>query len=106
MADLQKIADGTVADAEKELSKLSVAELTELRALEKDGKDRTTLIDAIDSELDGREEEAPARDAAEQAAFNQGRHARKNGIGEAESPHGKGVMRDAWVEGWKFQDSL
>lgn len=103
MADLQKIADGTVADAEKALSGLNAQELRDLRDLEKNGKDRVTLIDAIDAELEGRDE-TETRDAAEVAAYNQGRHARKSGIGEAESPHGKGALRDAWVEGWKFQD--
>ena len=111
MADLQKLADGTVADAEKALPKLKAFELAELRDMEKAGKNRSTLLDAIDAAEAKALEAAPGpeadkRDAAEQAAYNQGRHARKNGIGEAQSPHSKGVMRDAWVEGWQYQDSL
>lgn len=111
MADVKKLADGTVKDAEKALPDLSDAELNELREAEAKGKGRVTLLDAIDSERLSRESEADEpetepRDAAEVKAYEQGRHARKNGIGKAESPHGKGDLRDAWVEGWKFQDSL
>lgn len=65
MADLQKIADGTVAEAEKQLDDLSPDELKELRQIESDGKDRSTLIAAIDERLadDSAEAEGEKLDA-------------------------------------------
>lgn len=63
MADLNEIAGGTVADAEKQLSSLSDQELRDLRDIEKAGKDRSTLIEAIDAELDGRGDKLTGREA-------------------------------------------
>ena len=54
MADVNKLSEGTVADAEKELPNLSDAELQELNQAEKDGKNRTTMLDAIKAEQDSR----------------------------------------------------
>lgn len=48
MADLNAIANGTVEDARGKLSDLSAAELKELRQIEEKGKNRSTLLDAID----------------------------------------------------------
>ncbi|GEM_PF-2078042 len=110
MADISKLAEGTVKDISAKLSDLSDAQLSQLHDLEH-GKDnpRTTLLDAIHREQDHRKGEAPEepqRDAAEQAAYDQGRRSRKSGIGRAESPFSKGALRDAYCEGWDFQDSL
>lgn len=49
-------------------------------------------------------ETRPQREAAEQAAFDQGRTARLHAITKLEPPHGAGPLRDAWVEGWEYQD--
>lgn len=64
MTDLAKLTEGTVAEAEKALAKLSDAELTELHDLEQAGQGRTTLLAAIDKERDGRKPAADAPDAA------------------------------------------
>lgn len=104
MADIAELTEGTVADAEKALPDLSAADLAELREAEKAGKNRKTLLEAIDAELADRP--APKRDAAIEAAYNKGRHARKNGIGRGDCPFSAGEMRDAWREGWDFQDEV
>lgn len=55
MADVRKISEGTVADAEKQLAELSDAELAELHKIEEGGDNpRTTLLDAIHREQDSR----------------------------------------------------
>ena len=44
--------------------------------------------------------------AALVAAFEQGRRARRSAITRAESPFGKGVLRDQWCMGWDYEDGL
>lgn len=44
-----------------------------------------------------------ARDAAEQAAYEQGRHARQVAIGRDQSPHA-GKLLPHWEKGWDFAD--
>lgn len=48
MADLSAIANGTVEDAKGKLAGLSKEERAELRKLEEGGKNRSSLLDAID----------------------------------------------------------
>tara|TARA_Y100001951_G_scaffold103324_1_gene111893 strand:+ start:708 stop:1043 length:336 start_codon:yes stop_codon:yes gene_type:complete len=109
---MQELANGTVAEVSKKLPGLAAFELEELHDIEHaKANPRTTLLDAIHREQDDRKAagenvEAPKRDAAVQAAYDKGRHARRNGIGRYQSPYSKGEMRDAYVEGWDFQDSL
>ena len=106
MADIKELSEGTVADAEKSLGDLSDSDLQQLHDMEhaKDNP-RTTLLTAIHREQDHRKaDDEPKPD--ETAEYRLGRHARKNGIGRAQSPYSKGDARDSWVEGWDFQDSL
>lgn len=59
MAEVKKLAEGTVPEAEKKLGKLSDAELTELHDIEHGADNpRTTLLDAIHREQDKRKGEA------------------------------------------------
>ena len=46
--------DKNVDDAKKELANMSEDDLKKARQAEKDGKDRSTLIEAIDDEIESR----------------------------------------------------
>lgn len=47
------------------------------------------------------------REAAEQAAFDQGRHARAVAIPRDSDPHGKASkLQKHWLEGWDEEDGL
>lgn len=59
MADIKKLSEGTVKDAQKALPNLSDAELNELEQAEKDGDGRVTLLEAIESEREGRKGDEP-----------------------------------------------
>ena len=48
--------DKNVNDAKKELANMSEDDLKKARQAEKDGKDRSTLIEAIDDEIESRGE--------------------------------------------------
>lgn len=45
----------------------------------------------------------PEMSVDDAALFEQGRFARKNGVGKDDSPL-SGKARVTWVKGWKFQD--
>ena len=56
MADLNKMLEGNVDDVKAQLADLNDSELADLRNAEEDRKNRSTLLDAIDAELESREE--------------------------------------------------
>lgn len=63
MANVKELSEGTVKDAQDALPDLTDAELAELRKLEEDGDGRVTLLDAIDSEIEGRGDKLTGREA-------------------------------------------
>ena len=99
MADIDKIREGTVADAEKKLAGLSDAELKQLHDDESGDKNRATLIEAIEAEQDKRGEKT---DDTPSAAYKRGREAFRHGIPRDSSPY-LDKDRDDWQAGWDFQ---
>jgi len=99
MADIEKIREGTVSDAEKKLASLSDAELKQLQEDEKGDKARTTLLEAIEAEQDKRGDTV---EETVSAAHKRGREAFRHGIPRDSSPY-LDKERDDWQAGWDFQ---
>jgi hypothetical protein len=55
--ELEELLDGNVEEVKAALDDLSDDDLTKLRGFEEKGKTRKTVIEAIDAELDARNEE-------------------------------------------------
>lgn len=51
-----------------------------------------------------REPETKPRDAADLRELQYGRDARASGIDRRSCPHVAGAFRDAWLEGWDFEN--